>query len=127
MHRTIDVLFFGHYKPESVNHAWESTEQCQDDVDPEVQRRANLHECRNGREENSKKNFDDVHGCAPLKLIIASHYNRLLMIIKSLCAIFSYLDFLMSECFKIVTADVTFLRSGTVSFFLESDRGFLAV
>ena len=43
----------------------EAAEQGQNDVDPEVQGRANLHERSNGREKNGQKDFDDVHSKAP--------------------------------------------------------------
>lgn len=67
----------GDNEPERVDHTRQTTQESQDDVDPEMQRRSNLHEGCNGGQKNCQENFDNVQDIIPVKINDREQYNRL--------------------------------------------------
>ncbi len=52
------VYSFARHQPQRVDHAREAAQKRQDNVEPEVQAQADLHESRYRRQENGDYHFD---------------------------------------------------------------------
>jgi len=54
-------LAIGEHEPEGVDHTWDSAEERQDEIDPEMGGKSHLQESRNRGKKQGKNNFDDEH------------------------------------------------------------------